>query len=140
MKLVLKRIYLKLIVFITAFLFVFSISNAQDLAEYSEINVIPPSPNAAAFQKFVEVPVSLYTGTPNISVPIYEIKMGQLSLPISLQYHASGLKVDEHASWVGAGWSLNAGGMISRTAKGLPDELNIGRKGFFYNSRLFKAN
>jgi hypothetical protein len=127
------------------FLFLFivfgTIVNAQDLKEFSEINVIPPSPNTAAFQKFVEIPVSLYTGTPNISVPIYEIKMKQLSLPISLQYHASGLKVDEHASWVGAGWSLSVGGMISRTSKGFPDELNTsGKKGLFYNTRLFNTN
>lgn len=134
---------MKPLAFVIFSLFFVSVSIAQDLKEYSEINVIPPSPNAAAFQKFVEIPVSLYTGIPNITVPIYEIKMKQLSLPISLQYHASGLKVDEFASWVGAGWTLNAGGLISRSTKGLPDELNdlnTGKKGFFYNRRLYSAN
>ncbi len=39
-----------------------------------------------------------------------------------MNYHASGIKVGENASWVGAGWALNAGGVITRTVRGLPDE------------------
>ena len=114
----------------------------QNLQEFAEINVIPPSPNVAAFQKFVDIPVSYYTGTPAVNVPIYQIQMKQLSLPVELKYHASGLKVEEYASWVGAGWTLSAGGSISRTVKGLPDELNhlSGKKGLFANTRLFNSN
>ena len=59
---------------------------------------------------------------PNISVPIHTIKEGPLSLPISLSYHASGIKLGEPASWVGLGWSLNAGGVIARTVQGIEDE------------------
>jgi hypothetical protein len=59
---------------------------------------------------------------PDINIPIYTVEEGSLSLPISLNYHASGLKVAEMASWVGAGWSLNAGGIITRTVQGIPDE------------------
>ena len=105
----------------------------------AEVNVIPPSPNVAAFNKFVDVPVSYYSGTPDISVPVYEIRMQQLSLPISLSYHASGLKVEEYASWVGAGWALNAGGNISRTVKGLPDELLNSEKFGFFTSNAKRA-
>lgn len=96
--------------------------NAQQ-AETTLMNtVIPLSPNASALAKFGDVPVSYYTGTPNISVPIYDLNQGGLSLPISINYHASGIRVDDIASWVGTGWSLNAGGMISRSVRGLPDE------------------
>lgn len=119
--------------------------NAQELP--SEINVIPPSPDVMAINKYTEIPVGHYTGTPNISIPLYQIQMQQLSLPISLNYHASGLKVEEHAGWVGAGWTLSAGGVISRTVRGLPDEYlpgmsttTEGRKGFFFNNKLFLAN
>ena len=105
---------------------VFLISNlfGQDPKWSQEINVIPPSPNVTSFQKYIDSPISLYTGTPDVSVPIYTLSTPQLTLPISLTYNASGLKVDERASWVGAGFSLNAGGAVSRTAKGFPDELN----------------
>ncbi|NJO91872.1 MAG: hypothetical protein HC831_25075, partial [Chloroflexia bacterium] len=67
-----------------------------------------------------------YTGTPQINIPLYTIEEANISLPISLSYHASGIKVEEVASWVGLGWSLNAGGVISRTMIGKEDELNIG--------------
>lgn len=116
------------------------------LNEQSVLNVIPPSPNVAAFNKYVDLPVSYYTGTPQISIPLYEIKTNQLSLPISLSYHASGIKVEENASWVGAGWTLNAGGAISRTVKGLPDEYlaygtasTASKKGYFYTPYLFTS-
>ena len=68
------------------------------------------SPTAASLGKYGDFPVSYNTGLPQISIPIYTVKAGSLSLPISLSYHASGLKVQEQASWVGAGWALNAGG------------------------------
>lgn len=132
---------IRIVFFALVFLGLVNFVSAQQ-SNPAEVNVIPPSPNVAAFNKFVDLPVSYYTGTPNISVPIYQIQMQQLSLPISLNYHASGLKVEEHASWVGAGWTLNAGGNISRTVKGLPDELiGSGRFGFFTDNakRAFTA-
>src|SRR5581483_8044799 len=80
------------------------------------------SPTAASLGKYGDIPVSYHTGIPNISIPLYTVKSGSLTLPISLSYHASGLKVSEPASWVGAGWSLNAGGAITRTVMGAPDD------------------
>ncbi len=97
-------------------------------------NVIPPSPNAAALGKYVEWPVDLNTGTPHISIPLYELKGRTLNVPISLNYHASGIKVGEVASWVGLGWTLETGGVITRSVRGLPDECAVG---YFYNRRLF---
>ncbi len=95
---------------------------SQDRANISTPTVIPPSPNAAAMAKYGDFPVSQYTGTPNISIPLYEIKSGDISVPISVNYHASGIKVNEVASWVGLGWTLSAGGMITRSVRGKPDE------------------
>ena len=66
----------------------------------------------------------------HISIPIYTVQEGPLSLPIGLSYHASGIKVAEMASWVGSGWSLNAGGIISRTVQGIPDDAGSGM-GYF---------
>jgi YD repeat-containing protein len=84
--------------------------------------IVPPAPNAASLGKYGDIPVSLASGIPSVSIPLYEIQEGDLSLPISLNYHASGVKVAETASWVGLGWSLNAGGMITRSVQGGPDE------------------
>lgn len=83
---------------------------------------VPPSPNSASLGKYGEVPVDLSTGVPSISIPLISINEGGIELPITLNYHAGGLKVTEEASWVGLGWSLSAGGAISRTIRGLPDD------------------
>ncbi len=85
-------------------------------------NITIASPNAAALGKYGDYPVGYHTGVPQINIPIYNVKEGSLSLPISLSYHASGLKVMEPASWVGAGWNLNAGGAIIRSVVGQPDD------------------
>ena len=87
--------------------------------------IIPPSPTAAALMKYVETPVGTYTGVPNISIPLYEIKVRDITVPISLSYHAGGNRVDEEASWVGLGWSLNAGGAITCTVRGKEDFTNF---------------
>ena len=39
-----------------------------------------------------------------------------------MSYFAGGIKVSQLATWVGLGWSMNAGGVISRTVRGIPDE------------------
>ncbi|TAE17167.1 MAG: carboxypeptidase regulatory-like domain-containing protein [Bacteroidetes bacterium] len=85
-------------------------------------NPIPPSPNASSLGKFGEYPVGLYTGVPSIQIPIYDIELHGTKLPISLSYHASGIKVGEVASWVGLGWTLQGGGAISRAIRGQADE------------------
>jgi YD repeat-containing protein len=39
-----------------------------------------------------------------------------------MNYHASGIKVNDNESLVGTGWSLDAGGIITRVMRGRPDE------------------
>lgn len=89
-------------------------------------NVVPPSPNAAALGKFGDIPVGAYTGIPNIGIPLYTMQVGKYSLPISLGYHSGGLKVEEVSSSVGLGWALSAGGVITRSMHGQPDESGHG--------------
>lgn len=107
------------------------------IGQDDDYNYLPPeapnptfvSPEVASLGKYVDYPVGLYTGVPNINIPIYEINYGDIKLPISLSYHASGIKVEEIASWVGLGWSLNAGGVITRQVRGIPDDQYM-REGF----------
>src|SRR5689334_3415891 len=102
-------------------LFVMYHSNAQN-GNYQLRSVVPPSATVASLGKYGEIPVSPYTGIPNISIPLYEINDGPLSVPISLSYHAGGIKVEEVAPAVGIGWALNAGGIVGRQQRGKPDE------------------
>ncbi|MCF2446941.1 RHS repeat-associated core domain-containing protein [Dyadobacter sp. CY345] len=85
-----------------------------------------PPPNAASLGKYGDIPVSNYTGVPSVGIPVYTVTDGPVSLPVSLSYHAGGMKVGELASWAGLGWSLQAGGIISRTVQGKEDERENG--------------
>lgn len=76
---------------------------------------IPSSPNMTELSRFSYMPVSYYTGIPNISINLGTLNCGTLSVPISVSYYAGGIKVDQVASNIGLGWSLNAGGIISQT-------------------------
>lgn len=113
---------------------------SQDTA----VNIV--SPTAASLGKYGDFPIGYHTGTPNIDIPLYTVKAGKLSLPVSLSYHASGLKVQEEASWVGAGWALNAGGVITQTVISQPDDrgynnshaINCYYSDYGYDSYLFK--
>jgi hypothetical protein len=68
------------------------------------------------------MPVNEASGTPSIALPLYEIHSGEISVALSASYHASGVRVTDVASWLGLGWSLNAGGTITRVVRGNPDE------------------
>jgi YD repeat-containing protein len=93
----------------------------QDIQSQDFVN--PPSPNAVALGKYGEVPVSNYTGIPNVDLPIYQISQPGLSLPISLSYHGGGVKVDDLPSWVGMNWSILGHSVITRAVRGLDDFL-----------------
>jgi YD repeat-containing protein len=97
-----------------------------------------PAPNAAALGKYGDIPIGYFTGVPQIGVPIYTIEEGPLSVPVSISYHASGVKVSEMASWVGMGWSLQAGGMVTRTTMGFPDENSP--NGYWHNGANLVGN
>jgi len=58
----------------------------------------------------------------NFSVPIYTIEDSGFQLPISLGYQHNGLVVDQIPGHLGMGWSLSAGGMLTRQMRGRPDE------------------
>jgi len=99
----------------------YSFNASAQLPEQSKTAL---SPNAASLGLYGNIPVSYYTGTPVISIPLYDIKVSDFVLPISLDYHASGVQVDQRAGWTGVNWTLFAGGAITRSINDIPDEYN----------------
>lgn len=104
--------------------YMYSQSDSQSGLEiYDMIKNRPAlSPEAASFARYGQIPVGHFTGTPQISIPIYTIDANTFKIPITLSYHASGVKVDDESGWVGLGWTLNAGGCITRQVNDVPDE------------------
>lgn len=86
------------------------------------IDVSTASPDVASLGKFGNIPVSYSTGVPSIKIPLYEINIGGIKMPLSLSYHAGGIKIAETSSSVGLGWSLTGIGMVSRNLVGRADE------------------
>jgi hypothetical protein len=101
-------------------------------------SLIPPSPTVAALMKYEEIPVNNYTGVPNISIPLYNysIPSSKIGINVGLSYHTASTKLDEVASDIGLGWSLTCSGSISRTVRGMPDELYESNQKF----GVFKSN
>ena len=108
------------------FLFLFSsagygqITNIDPNQSYINVNT-PRTPESAAFEKYGNTEVNEFTGASNISIPIYNLKSRFLESPITLSYQATGIKVNQEASWVGLGWDLIAGGRITVETKGSVD-------------------
>ena len=79
------------------------------------------TPEAASLGQYGTFNMSEYSGSPNIKVPLCTIKAGDVSVPMELYYDASGIKVDQDATFVGLGWNLSYGGHISHIVCGKDD-------------------
>lgn len=93
---------------------------------YSQIHLsgqIPTltTPEAAEIQKYASYPMNYSTGLPNITIPLHEIKVGDIALPINLTYHSSGLKPNDAPGRIATGWTLNAEPAISVKVNGFHD-------------------
>lgn len=98
------------------------VSKAQDPYGISLPHIIPPNPTSQEFQKYLGYPVSPATGLANISIPFYNLQLPGISIPFSLQYHASGIKVEQAYGCIGYGWTMFPQFKITRTVMGKPDE------------------
>lgn len=99
----------------------------QDFSgKYNKPEIIPPSPTAQIFEEYGNIPVLLYSGIPDIKIPLFVVKVGKLALPVYLSYNSSGVRVDEMPGIVGMKWCLNYGGMISRSIYGIADDSGNG--------------
>ena len=99
-----------------------------------QIKALTSGPSQPESQGFSPVEttqmVDLFTGDFKYEVPLMSIPGPDGDYPLVLNYNA-GPKLEEEASWVGLGWSLNPGS-ISREVRGLPDD--------FYHQPIVKEN
>lgn len=95
---------------------------AGEAEAQSPFQIIPPSPSMQQLQRYADYPTTSFTGVLPISIPIYTIKEGELELPITLNYHASGIKIGDPNGFLGVGWTINFGGYVNATTVGLDDD------------------
>lgn len=81
-----------------------------------------PCPEVANLGLYGTIPVSHFTGVPDISIPLYTVNTGSISIPITANYHIAAVKPTSAPTCLGLGWSLRTGGYITRTVRGIYDE------------------
>lgn len=115
------------ILFLSSFLIAYSQDGVgpdyENFERYTQTNF--STPEVKAFEKVSLLPNNLSTGKLGLNIPIYIIKTGRLSYPISLSYNSGGVKVDDQASEVGLGWNLSKT-IISRQIVDANDFDNVG--------------
>lgn len=121
-----KSLFVTIQVFtlIIIYLICFSATAQEDIPYFVDPNPGDEAwaaPSVSQFQTYKFVPVNLYTGRINVDIPIYDINVGNIKIPIQLAYNSGGIKVEEAASNVGMGWNLIAGGNIVKVVKDIDD-------------------
>ncbi len=111
---------MKYLLFFTLF-FMPLVANSMQVSSIDMVDVSMPSPQAAELAKYGNLEVSMFKGVPGVTVPIHTLNLKGFSLPIFLSYDAGGVKVDQIATNVGLGWSLQAGGQITSAVNSLAD-------------------
>ena len=93
-----------------------------------------PGQQAQGMLESKNVTVDYATGTFHYHVPVYTLKSGDYELPITLDYTARGVRVDDRPGLLGYNWTLNTGGVVTRTVRGgIADEFPS--KGFIHAER-----
>lgn len=85
--------------------------------------LVPVTPTAAHLIKVGMGDANKATGAATANFPLYELHIGNLKMPIGLSYFSQGNKTEEQCTRAGFGWSLNAGGVITRKVNGVADDL-----------------
>lgn len=105
--------------FFTIFFLCFS---TTIIAQIFDVTKFVTSPNMASIQQSTDIPISYFTGTPTIDIPLYDFDVYNHKFPISISYHPAGIRPEQRPGWLGVGWNLNIGGQITRKINGLIDE------------------
>lgn len=118
-KMILKRLFLIL----SAFFAVLSANGqSEDGIKLDVPRFVPLSPSATAMVKYQSYPVNHCTGVPDITIPLYDIVAGEVTIPVTLSYHASGLKPKDGSGYAGTGWTLSLEPSIARQVVGVADD------------------
>lgn len=88
-------------------------------------DVIITSPQPWTFPIYRSGEQNLYTGTASVNIPIYTYKDPDFEIPVTLCYASNGLKPNQQAGSVGLGWTVLAGGYITRRVVGIRDDYDV---------------
>jgi hypothetical protein len=114
-------------------LLVFVVNLVSPLTTYA-LTSGPSQPELQNFQPAGTTDmVDVFSGDFSYNIPLFELPGPNGGYPFNLSYQ-SGITLDQEASWVGLGWSLNPGA-INRQMRGLPDDFR-GDAGDFVKTKM----
>ena len=82
-------------------------------------------PQVWSFMKYGGSTPDLYTGTVRAEIPVYNYSDPDFEIPVSLTYASNGYMPNVMANYVGLGWTLSAGGVITRQVQGIRDNEEV---------------
>lgn len=101
---------------------------AQAIKGQTIPEVIEPSVNAKQFISGSQSNLDMATGNLTVSIPLYTLPGGDISAPVSIVFSGRDITYSSEASNIGLGWSLMAGGVITRTVRDQPDHHDWGER------------
>ena len=92
-----------------------------------------------SFGQMAAVDVDHFSGSANVSVPLYNVSYGKIPIPIMLTYNGGGIKVKQVEGNAGLGWNVFVGGEITRQVRGLPDDIQYDLSGTTFLGWLYSG-
>ena len=104
-----------------------TIQLAGQTAEHNFLNnQYAPTPKALEMIRYGHLSPNLAGGMMEYELPIYAIEDKDFSIPVILRYSSGGFRPNQQTGEAGLGWSLIAGGAITREIVGLDDFQSCG--------------
>ena len=97
-------------------------ASSRKYSLFSEGLPLPNSPEAYSMIQYSSPQANLYRGEVSVDIPFYTYSDSDFEIPISFSYRSGGHQPNVPYGVMGLGWSLNAGGFISREIRGIADE------------------
>lgn len=87
-----------------------------------DYSIVPPTPEVSSLLDFKEFPIDYFRGIPEICYPIFTLKCGSITIPITLSYHGGGIRNAQQYGNAGLGWDVTYGAVIGHNVNGFPDD------------------
>ncbi|MCT1526994.1 hypothetical protein [Sphingobacterium hotanense] len=85
-------------------------------------NIGVASPTPFSFTNYGNLALQGNSGAFSTEIPLFSETHHDIPINISLGYSSGGILIDELGGILGSSWILNAGGVITRVMRGIPDE------------------
>lgn len=90
-------------------------------SDWGSLKEYDPTPKAQEMTRYGNLPVDLNSGVVSLEIPLWTYSDGDFTIPVSLRYSSSGFRPGEPTGEAGLGWTLMAGGAITREIRGIDD-------------------